>query len=64
VSETRPLNSDLEYFPLHPLGATCADCVHYTRTCSWLISYSGQEVQCDWSPSKFRARAVKDTATP
>jgi hypothetical protein len=41
--------------PHHPDGKTCADCIHFKR-CSWLLSYSGKETQCDWAPSRFRAK--------
>lgn len=35
-----------------PAGKTCEDCVHFKRTCSWLLSYSGKETSCDWFPIK------------
>jgi len=36
-----------------PEGKTCADCVHFKRTCVWLISYTGRETSCDWYPIRF-----------
>jgi hypothetical protein len=36
-----------------PDGMTCKDCQSFARTCSWLISYTGDEKRCDWSPSRF-----------
>ena len=36
-----------------PEGKTCADCAHFKRTCSWLLSYSGTETSCDWFPIRF-----------
>lgn len=41
--------------PTHPEGKTCADCVHFKR-CAWLLSYTGAETQCDWTPSKFKPK--------
>jgi hypothetical protein len=35
-----------------PDGKTCNDCIHFQR-CSWLISCSPNNTNCDWSPSKF-----------
>jgi len=37
----------------HPEGKTCRDCVWFKPKCSWLLSYSGDETECDWIPSKF-----------
>jgi hypothetical protein len=36
-----------------PAGATCADCLHFKRTCSWLLSRNGTEASCDWWPVRF-----------
>jgi hypothetical protein len=40
----------------HPPGKTCSDCVHFKRTCIWLLSYDGTETSCDWIPSRFVER--------
>lgn len=37
-----------------PPGMTCGDCVHFTRTCEWLISCNPANTTCDWAPSRFR----------
>lgn len=42
-----------------PPGQTCADCVHFKRTCEWLISCTPERTQCDWWPIRFVAIAVK-----
>jgi hypothetical protein len=37
-----------------PEGKTCRDCKWWFGLCSWLIcSRTGDETECDWSPSKF-----------
>lgn len=36
-----------------PVGKACRDCRHFVRTCEWLISATGAETECDWSPSRF-----------
>lgn len=37
-----------------PSNKTCSDCGHWKPTCEWLISSrTGEEVTCDWSPSRF-----------
>lgn len=36
-----------------PAGRTCADCVHFRRTCVWLLGREGTETSCDWIPSLF-----------
>lgn len=41
-----------------PEGKTCADCVHWTRTCSWLICRIGTETTCDYIPSRYRPLPV------
>lgn len=40
-------------FPVHPDGATCADCWHWKR-CHFLLSLKGAETTCDWAPSRYR----------
>lgn len=47
--------------PVHPDDKTCDDCKHIKR-CKWLLSYTGAETQCDWTPSKFRERSTLDTS--
>ena len=37
-----------------PEGKTCGDCVHFRRTCSWLVSCHPENSVCDWSPHRFR----------
>jgi hypothetical protein len=39
-----------------PPAATCASCEHFPR-CAWLIQRGGEDVSCDWEPSRY-ARAV------
>lgn len=41
---------------------TCKDCIHFDR-CSWLLSLTGEEVACDWIPSKFQARPLNPEET-
>ena len=38
---------------LLPKGKTCKDCLHFQRTCEWLISCDPNKTSCDWSPSRF-----------
>lgn len=38
-----------------PQGKVCGDCAHFKR-CAWLLSREPTETECDWSPSRFRAR--------
>ena len=35
-----------------PEGKTCKDCKHYHR-CGQFINIDGDEIQCDFSPSRF-----------
>lgn len=39
-----------------PVGKTCGECGHFTRTCVWLISCKPTNTTCDWSPSRFREK--------
>lgn len=43
---------------LLPKGKTCDDCIHIKR-CSWLILRVGNEIMCDWYPSKFIERQME-----
>ena len=36
-----------------PDGKTCGDCVHFERTCTWLLSRDGEDTECDWLPIRF-----------
>lgn len=36
-----------------PKGKTCSDCIHFERTCKWLISCKPDRITCDWNPSRF-----------
>ena len=36
-----------------PKDKTCSDCIHFERTCKWLISCRPDEISCDWNPSRF-----------
>lgn len=38
-----------------PVGMTCDDCVWLTR-CVWLLQRDGDEMRCDWSPSRFKEK--------
>lgn len=42
--------------PVHPAGATCADCRNFRR-CAVFVGREGHEVQCDWHPSAFAHQA-------
>ena len=37
-----------------PNNQSCLDCVHFNKTCKWLLSREGSERECDWFPSKFK----------
>lgn len=39
-----------------PISKTCLDCIHFASKCSWLLSREGNEVICDWSPSRFKPK--------
>lgn len=41
-----------------PAGRTCGDCVHFKRTCEWLISCKPDRTSCDWWPVRFLALHV------
>lgn len=30
----------------------CSKCIHFDR-CKWLLSRTGEETFCDWTPSRF-----------
>lgn len=39
---------------------TCSDCVHFDR-CKSLMNYmTGDETECDWTPSKFLSNNYED----
>jgi len=40
-----------------PAGRTCGDCIHFKRTCEWLISCKPDRTSCDWWPVRFVAKA-------
>lgn len=42
-----------------PEGMMCADCVHCRRCCLMFGHIPADQV-CDWSPSRFRKRALSD----
>jgi len=31
----------------------CKNCIHFNRTCRWLLGFNGNEVKCDWIPSRY-----------
>jgi hypothetical protein len=37
-------------------GTTCGDCLHFKRTCEWLISCEPTRTQCDWYPIRFHQK--------
>lgn len=39
-----------------PDGKTCSDCMHFKRTCEWLISCEPTRTRCDWYPIRFAAK--------
>lgn len=41
-----------------PGGKCCDDC-KWLKRCVWLLQREGDEVQCDWSPSRFQERKQK-----
>lgn len=42
------------------VGEKCGDCVHYERTCVWLLNFQPDSTRCDWTPSRFRRAAEKE----
>lgn len=40
-----------------PEGATCADCLLFVSRCSWLLSRTGTEAECDWDPPRYQPAA-------
>lgn len=44
-----------------PDGRTCGDCAHFPK-CAQLVGAKERWVQCDWFPSRFRAREVASIA--
>jgi len=40
-----------------PAHMTCRDCVHFAR-CVAFLGLKGDEVTCDWAPSRFRLDTV------
>jgi hypothetical protein len=36
----------------------CVDCTHFDDSCRWLLNLTGDETACDWTPSRFQARAA------
>lgn len=42
-----------------PKGKTCSDCMHFEKTCSWLISCSPNERSCDWLPIRFKEKRLE-----
>jgi hypothetical protein len=40
-----------------PAGKTCGDCVHF-RHCNLIFGHIAADEVCDWSPSRFAARAL------
>ena len=48
---------------LLPGGQTCSDCSHWEPICSRLIcSKTAGDIRCDWAPSRFRPKVVRDEA--
>ena len=41
-----------------PTGKTCGDCLHFKRTCEWLISCEPTRTRCDWYPIRFTPKGV------
>jgi len=39
---------------------TCAGCQHFER-CKWLIARTGEETECDWTPSRYLPAQPHDT---
>lgn len=46
-----------------PDGRTCRDCRHLAK-CRFLISREGDEIECDWSPSRFAVRRMVEIVGP
>ena len=46
---------------LLPKGKTCADCVHFTKTCKWLIACNPNNTNCDWNPSRYQQKQDNET---
>lgn len=40
-----------------PKGVTCGDCIHIRR-CRAIFGHAEPDIYCDWSPSRFQARAA------
>lgn len=41
----------------------CRDCIHLPR-CRWLLQRTGEETECDWSPSRFVAVGERSISAP
>ncbi|UVF62324.1 hypothetical protein [Nitrososphaeria virus YSH_462411] len=60
----RELSKTDEYYEKYtkpmelPKGKTCSDCIHFERTCKWLISCKPDRITCDWNPSRFKENEV------
>ena len=60
--KTGPLNydpTDPDKMKL-PSGITCGDCVHISR-CKAMFGHVEADAYCDWSPSRFHAKATGST---
>lgn len=62
MSTAQPLPYDLADPDMMrlPGGMTCGDCVHIRR-CSMIFGHTETDMDCDWSPSRFRAKASQPT---
>jgi hypothetical protein len=45
-----------------PAGKTCSDCVHFQRTCIWLIGCKPTNTRCDWNPSRYTKKVQGERA--
>ena len=56
------MSQELNYDPADPdkmrlpKGITCGDCVHIRR-CKGIFGHVETDTYCDWSPSRFIAKA-------
>ena len=47
-----------------PANTTCSNCVHFKRTCEWLIDCRPDRTSCDWFPVRFFRIAAQSPTPP